>query len=543
MSHGKNWWVVAAVAVLWFTFLGVRDLRDSDEGRYAEISREMVASGDWLTPRLNGYKYLEKPPLQYWGTALIFSAFDESNLTARLWVALIGFLGGLWTWFVGHRLFGAQQGLFAFLILMSSFLYMASGHFVTLDMTVSVFMAVAVGALALAQSRREDRSHVRRWMLLGWGALGLAVLTKGLMGVVLPGAAAFLYMLWQRDWVLLRHLHLGAGLAVFLLVTAPWFVAVSFANPEFPSFFFIHEHLQRYTTDFHRRDEPFYYLLPVLLVGALPWLVAVVRGILRSQFDWWPKETRGFDAERLLWAYAIFIVLFFSLSHSKLPPYILPAFPALAPLAGRHLADRTHFRAESATLAILGALLLLAAPVFFFLPPTLDRTPVELVSGLWPWLAGAGAILLIGAIAVSRVRSATLSVGAASISAIAMLQVVAVGSGPIERLRSNGQLAGAIQAVATPDTEIFSVGLFEPSLTFYLGRTVTLVQRQGELAFGIAQEPRDSIADLGAFRERWEATQRGVAVLRVGYSDDPSLADLGGRVIYKDPRKIAIARP
>ena len=543
LSARTRWAVAALLAVLWFALLGDRPLRDPDEGRYAEIAREMVATGDWLTPRLNGFKYFEKPPLQYWATATLFSAFGESNLTARLWVGLVGFFGGLWTWLVGARLFGGRAGLLSCLVLLSSSLYMLSGHFVTLDMTLSVFMAVAFGALLVAQADRADGAGVRRWMLAGWGALGLAVLAKGPVGIVLPGVAVLLYMVWQRDWVLLRHLHLRVGVPVFLAIAAPWFVAVSIANPEFPWFFFVHEHLERFTTDVHHRDEPAYFFFVVLLLGALPWLAAITRELLRPRFGWRGGAGRGFDAQRLLWVYAVVVVAFFSFSHSKLPTYILPAMPALALLAGKGLADRSSFRAEGATLGLLAGLLLLAAATANWWPPTVGRIPDEMIRGLAPWLVGAGLVLAVGAVVTGVARSSLKAGLAVAVSAMLAMQVLSRGFQPIQAPFSNEQLANAVLPVLAPDTPVYNVGHFEPSLAFYLGRTVTQVKQEGELSFGIGEEPGTFVADLDEFVARWRATARGVAVLHVDYIEKLDLAALGGRSIYRDPNRVVIARP
>ena len=135
----------------WFANLGQRDLFNTDEGRYAEISREMVASGDWLTPRLNGLKYFEKPPLQYWATAAAFEAFGQSEWSARLWTALTGFLGVLSAAFAAARLFGAAAGRAAGLMLGGSLMWVFMGHGASLDMGVSFFLSLAVSAFALAQ--------------------------------------------------------------------------------------------------------------------------------------------------------------------------------------------------------------------------------------------------------------------------------------------------------------------------------------------------------------------------------------------------------
>lgn len=269
--------VLAATA--WFALLGYRDLIEPDEGRYAEISREMVSTGDWLTPRLNGFKYFEKPALQYWATAAGFELFGIGNTTARLWPALTGFFCALFIWFAGRRLYGPEAGFGALIITLNYPLYVAMGHILTLDMAVSAFMVLGVTSLALAQTLRDQPRRLRNWMLLSWAACGLAVLSKGLIGLVLPGGAVICYSIWQRDWSLWKHLHLGKGLLLFLAITAPWFIAVSLKNPEFAPFFFIHEHFARFTSNVHQRQGAPWFFVPLLLGGTLPWLAVTLKGL------------------------------------------------------------------------------------------------------------------------------------------------------------------------------------------------------------------------------------------------------------------------
>jgi len=188
----------AVFALAWSGNLGYRHLIKPDEGRYAEIPREMIASGDWLTPRIDGYKYFEKPPLQYWATAASFSAFGLNEWAARLWPGLTGFLGVLLVFWAGNRLFGPPAGLFGAAVTASSALYVIIGHLLTLDMALSFFMSAAVFGFALAQAEPEERKR-RRWMLAAWAAMALAVLTKGLVGAVLPIAAVGAYVLVERD--------------------------------------------------------------------------------------------------------------------------------------------------------------------------------------------------------------------------------------------------------------------------------------------------------------------------------------------------------
>src|SRR5574340_699124 len=152
-------WLLTAIAAIWFANLEYRTLVKPDEGRYAEIPREMVASGDWVTPRLNELKYFEKPPLQYWATATAYTLFGEHQWTSRLWTGLTGFAGILLVWFAGLRLFGREAAGYAALLLSSSLLYVLMGHINTLDMGVTFFITLGIFGLLLAQA--QDRKSTR----------------------------------------------------------------------------------------------------------------------------------------------------------------------------------------------------------------------------------------------------------------------------------------------------------------------------------------------------------------------------------------------
>src|SRR5262245_34591674 len=163
---------IALFAIAWFGTLDYRPLYRADEARYAEIAREMVASGDWRTPRLNAFKYFEKPPLQYWATAIAFKLAGTRAWTARFWTALTGFVGIAAAAFLAFRLVGAVAGIYAAAILASSALYVALGHFNTLDMGLALFLSLAVFAFALAHRDGLAPSARRAWMLAAWAAAG-----------------------------------------------------------------------------------------------------------------------------------------------------------------------------------------------------------------------------------------------------------------------------------------------------------------------------------------------------------------------------------
>jgi len=534
-------WLLIIAAVLWFGLIGYRDLADPDEGRGAEIAREIVATGDWVTMHLDGIDYFAKPPLQFWATAATFQLFGEGNATARLSVALFGFAGVLWTGFVGRRLFGPEVGFNAAAVLLSSLLYAALGHVLTPNMSVTLFMTVGIGAFLLAQSRRDEPDNVRRWMLLGWAALALAVLSKGLMGVVLPGVVVFAYMLWQRDWALLRHLALGWGLAVLVAVAVPWFVAVSIANPEFPRVFFIEEHFARYTASTFHRDQPVYYFVPVLALGLLPWLPRLVQELARPRFRWWPPAGQGFDPERFLWTYVVFIFAFFSMGRSKLPTYLSPILPALALLIGRRIAEARSLRPDVVATGVLGVVLLLGSS--FVERFASESFTVPMLHDYRPWIAAAGLSLVAGAAVAWKARARWQSVAGIAFSALLAFELGGWGYQGLQEPRSGAVEAAAIRPLLEPDTRVFSVGRYSPSLSFYLGRPIELIRFRPRRDLDFADQVYERLPSAEDFRREWEALPgQAIAVFRTEDLAYPELRGLPGRVVYQNPTKTALAR-
>src|SRR5665647_433260 len=312
-----------------FQFLGKFPLMEPDEGRYSEIPREMLESGDFVTPMLNYVKYFEKPPLHYWLNALSISIFGENEFATRFPGALSGLLTVLFTYHVGRKLFGRRAGLMAALILGSSTGFLVQGRMNLTDMTLTFCMTVSIGCFLLASRPDERNKNCYYYMFYLFAAL--AVLAKGLIGLVLPGGIIVLYMFSCRRWSLLKEMKLLPGILLFLAVAAPWFVLVSLRNPEFAQFFFIHEHFQRFLSKVHGRYQPIWFFIPILLLTMLPWSFFVPQAVIRA---WRERKEKGGDLLVYLILWACFIFLFFSKSNSKLIPYILPVFPPLALLVG-----------------------------------------------------------------------------------------------------------------------------------------------------------------------------------------------------------------
>jgi len=540
--------VLILLAVLfitvWFCNLDYRKLIRPDEGRYAEVPREMAVTGDWITPRLNGIKYFEKPPLQYWATAAAYRTFGEHEWTARLWPAITGFLGILLVFFAGRSLFGATAGLYASLILASSTGYVASAHFNSLDMGLAFFLTATLLAYLLAQRPDATPRTNRLWTLAAWAAAALAVLSKGLIGVVVPAAVLAIYVVLQRDFARLRGLHWGMGITVFLAIAAPWFVLIQLANPEFARFFFVHEHFERFLTTVHRRVEPWWFFFPILAIGILPWLTLLPQALARA---WRVQGQRtAFHPGRFLLIGAAFILLFFSASSSKLPGYILPMFPLLALLIGSRLAAMRPRELFWHLIPILlcGVLIAMLSPHAVTLARKEELVP--LYEAYVPWIAAGGVCFLIGAsiaLYCCRHDKVTAALSAMAIGGLLSAQLITTGHNALAPNYSGYYLAQAMKPHLEASTPVYSVQTYEQSLPFYIKRTVTLVAFQDEMAYGLKHEPRLWLPDLPSFERAWRNARSALAILGPDTYAELEKSGLPMQFIGRDLHRIVVRKP
>jgi 4-amino-4-deoxy-L-arabinose transferase-like glycosyltransferase len=532
-------WVL--LFLVWFGIGIDRPLLEPDEGRYAEIPREMWVSGDWVTPHLNDVTYLEKPPLQYWVTAAAYAVFGPHEWTARLFSLIAGFLAlPLVGWLAGTLHRSMQVGTAASVVLATSPYFLLVTQLNVLDGGFSTLLSIALFAFVVAQLAEDDR-RARGPMLIVWATLALALLTKGLAALLLPGGTLVVYSLVSRDFSPWRRLHLATGIPVFAVIAVPWFVFVSRENPGFLWFFFVHEHFERFLTTIHRRVEPWWYFGPILLVGVLPWIGTLIPAVRRAWSE--PGERSAFRPQRFLLIWCVLVFIFFSASGSKLATYILPCMPALAVLLAPVIAARPKTMTVAAVVTF-ALVLVTAIALVVIADRRAGEEPVHAALYLWSSvaaLAAGGALLWHTRRSRvpqgDRVSLAPIALGTAA-AWIALLHAYTY----VPPMRSAELLVDAVRESIGPQTKLYSVGQYRQSVPFYLGRTLRMAAYEGELEYALDPTRKEDLPTLEAFAAAWPQEQDAVAF--VDPQDYVHLEELGvpGRVIARDGRSVVLAR-
>ncbi len=477
--------LIFVVGALNLFVLGRLPLANPDEGRYAQIPREMLAAGDWVTPRLNGIPYFEKPPLVYWAVGAAISVFGPGEFAVRLVPALFGLAGVLLTYAAARRLYGRGPGMIAALVLATTLLYFGLSRILLLDMAVSVLMAAALFCFLLGV--REPPGARRRWLFYGlYTAAALATLTKGLIGFLIPGAVMFFWLLIFNQWHRLRPFYLPSGVLLFLAIAAPWHLLAAQRNPGWAEFYFVREHWDRFTKPGHGRFEPWYYFLIWFPALFFPWTIFVGQAVREAVAGGWARRKANADAWFLI-TWAGFVFLFFSNSQSKLLPYILPMFPPLAVLIGSWLARRWGernppgarggFRAFAFLCGLLGVAILVA--VF---RPGVIRDPEQALA-LRPYAIALATILLVGGIAAgatARARSVAAGVATLLATMAGFFLVLALAAPGFQRPGTK-EIAELARERVRPGDRVFHYWAFFHDFVYYSQQPVGLVNYSDEL--------------------------------------------------------------
>jgi hypothetical protein len=348
--------------------------------------------------------------------------------------------------------------------------------------------------------------------------MGLATLSKGLIGVVIPGMVLFAYMITRWDWRILTRLHIVSGLIIFLAVTAPWFIAVSIQNPEFAHFFFIHEHFERFTADAHRRTAPFYFFLPLVIIGFLPWMPQFFQSAWQTI-----KQYRlgQFSASWMLWAWFVIILLFFSVSRSKLP---------------------NGWRVQTVFFAVL-------AIVGFFFLSEVGRNgqpdEVEAYQAYTVWITVALLCLFSFSLCAALLakRNSLLSIGLFAFGFFLTATIAGTGHETLGRAVSGYDLAQKVKGQIPSDAKIYSVRLLDHTLPFYLERNTIMVEFTDELTFGSKQEPHKLVPSLQEFIALWNQDPKAIAVMIPSQYDELKQMNLPMEELGRDSRRVIVRHP
>ena len=498
----------------------------------------MLVSGDWVTPRLNDLRYLEKPPLQYWATAAMYSVFGVSEWTSRAFAFSLAFLCLPLVYAFARSLHGsADTGVAAALALAINPGFAVIGRINLLDSAFTFFLSLSLFAFLLAMQSDERSVREHRLMLAMWASLALAVLTKGIAGPVLCGATLLVYSAWTRQWSLWRRMHWLSGLALLAAIAMPWFVAVSMHNPGFLQYFFVHEHFQRFSTDVSHRAGPWWYFLPLVIAAVVPWVAILWRQRnLGAQAS--PGESVRVGTFLLTWATVV--TLFFSISQSKLLPYVLPVMPALAVFLAPRIARDPRSTAAATwwtvgTLTCMGAALLVYA--------RRDRAIIPMDVELPVAMATIAVLWVILKKLISR-RPQDMARSGWHIAAVALFgwSMIAIGYGIVDPHSSARNLVEDMRSQVPAQAPLFSVGQYRQTIAPYLGRTMRLVNFRGELDFGLSLETHDPELSIDEFKRQWESLEDGVAIIAVGkYANlAPGLAPFV--VVARDRNSVVIRR-
>jgi 4-amino-4-deoxy-L-arabinose transferase-like glycosyltransferase len=467
-----GWLVIVAVVSTWT--LGGYPLVEPDEGRNAEVAREMAATGDFVLPHLNGLPYLDKPVVFFAAGAASIEVLGANEFAAR-WPSMLFALAtvALVGWF-GMILFGAEAGLVAALAALTAPLTVAFSHIVIMDSTLSFFVVLAIVSFHQAVERRRVTSGGRwlKWTLVAWAAIGIGVLTKGPVALAVPLLVATPYGLWRRAGRAVWH---PLGLLVMTLIVAPWVWAVSQVIPNFLRYVVLTETVARMTSDELRRSQPFWFFIPVMLAGTFPWWIPAAGGLRAAHAD------RG-DARRpervLLILWLVAPLLLFSLSRGKQTQYVLPLVPAVALLAAAGWTARPRgVRTAAVCWGALGLALVAVAAGLIGVDP--GRVPAGLATGSAAGL-GIAALLGAGLAWFSTGPRRFLSVLGLSLPMAVAPLVLGPVIAAVAESRSAHGLALALEARVEPTTELLWVEAYAAGLSFYLERVIPLASIDGD---------------------------------------------------------------
>ncbi len=514
--------ILAALLTLFYLFwLGKYPLFTPDEGRYTEVAREMLAAGDFITPRLNGIAFLDKPALYYWLQATAMYLFGVNEWAARLFPALLAVLGCLITYICGRMLFDRRTGIISAIVLATSPLFFGNGHYADLNMEVAVFISGTL-LFFLTGVMRHDKWR-GLFLFAAYLFAACAFLTKGMIGLAFPCMIIGSWIVLSWRWRELTSIYLIRGMLLFIALVLPWYLLVQKANPAFFHYFFVVQQVTRFlSAGTFNNPSPYWFYIPIILIGIFPWTIFLVQAFfihIKNYFR--SPHTHAKELYLLLW---FFIVLtFFSIPQTKTVGYILPVFPPLALLIGNYLSIMwNNSQSKSIYFAIINFVIL--SSVLAALLITLPQTEwIKIATTFKPLLLSMGLIFIVSAImAVIFIKRKNLLAlfSITTISSIIFLLFLIMNA---QYLNDNSAkpLVTQLKTVIQPQDEVVSYLRFYQDVPLYLGRRISIAANwnapdilmqdnwQRELWYGMTlQKTDDILINEESFWKKWNSNKR-----------------------------------
>jgi len=472
-------------------------LFDVDEAVFSAAAREMVETGNLITPTYNYEPRYDKPILIYWFMSAAFKLFGTTEFAARFTSSLFGVLLSAMTFLFVRRVRGVNAAVFATIALAVNLEFFVYSHSAVTDMTLAFFITASIYAFYLGTLEGG-----KKWFLGFWIAAALAVLTKGVVGLLFPMAISFLYLALLKNLKTLKALYSPSYIGVFILVAAPWFVAQLMINGwEFFNAFIIKHHIQRYSGVISSHGGPFYYYIGVLLLGFFPWAAMLPAGVYRGikrRLD--PQS--GLYLLCALWF--LFVLIFFSIARTKLPNYIFPLFPASAILAGLVASDMAAGLKGRSHAWILLVLALAFASALFILPSMGLKMDVYLPPKFFYALGGAFlAVAVLALFSFKKPVHAFIGISGVMLLVIVFLRLNALPPANVYLQMVPYEYARYARLALPSDGVLATYEINKPSIAFYSARKLVRADK----------------SDNCNIRE-YAKTRQMVVITRTGVYDD-----------------------
>lgn len=529
----RQWFVdiifLNILLILFYTlWLGSYPLFTPDEGRYGEIAREMVATGDYITPRLDGVAFLDKPIFYYWLQTIAIQLLGVNEWALRIFPALFGVMGCLITYICGRHLFDRHTALLAAMILATTPLYFSNAHYANLDLEVSVLIS---GSLLCQITGFQLTKPSRHYFLYAsYVFAALACLTKGLIGIVFPLLIGGAWIVILRRWDIFKKIQLLAGAIIFIAIVLPWYLMAQSVNPKFLHYFFITQQISRFlsVSDFNNKT-PFWFYIPIILIGFFPWSIFIAEAFYHN-FRCISQRVAKHPVELFLLLWISIIFLFFSVPHSKTIGYILPIFPALALLVGRHVS--VIWKNPVAIYRYTAGFLLSSSLLALILLALANTKIIVAFHHFYPYLITIAIVILTCVLtALLFIKTKTffsLFVICAICSSIS-LTTMTMGASALNR-NTLKPLIFLLKKFIRPDDEIIHYFRYYQDVPLYLKKKVTIVADWDsptitlkdnwirELWFGMRFQPTDTwLINDKTFWERWDSNKRVFVFMHINY--------------------------